>query len=85
VRQRYGDHLAEIGAVQELKTFLERLDDIGIERQEGWAGMSIVRSILWNFSRASMKMAKEIGKCGLLKIFINEMKGFGTSVPQNEV
>jgi hypothetical protein len=85
VRQRYGDHLAELGAVQELKTFLERLDDIGIERQEGWVGMSIVRSILWNYSDASMKLAKEIGKCGLLNRFINEMHLFGISVPQNEV
>jgi hypothetical protein len=32
-----------------------------------------------------MKMAKEIGKCGLLKRFINEMKRFGTSAPRNEV
>jgi DNA-binding SARP family transcriptional activator len=85
VQQRYGDHLAELGAVQELKKFLERLDDIGIEREEEWVVMSIVRSILWNFSDASKKLAKEIGKCGLLKRFINEMQRFGTSAPQNEV
>ncbi|XP_031574540.1 uncharacterized protein LOC116308282 isoform X2 [Actinia tenebrosa] len=81
VRQRYGDHLSDIGAVPELKKFLERLDrpDLGIESEEGWVGITIVRSILWNYSDASLKIAKEIGKCGLLGRFVNDLKRIGPS------
>ncbi|KAK3719587.1 hypothetical protein QZH41_004746 [Actinostola sp. cb2023] len=84
IRQKYGDHLAEIGAAQQLKNLLERLDDTGIETTEGWIGMSIVRSILWNYSDASLKLGKKIGQCGLLKRFVDDMKRTGPGTIKNE-
>ena len=83
--QKYGDHLVDIGAAQELKKLLARLDDTGIETKEGWVGMNIVRNILWNYADASLKMAKEIGKCGLLNRFANDLKRAGPAKIRNEV
>lgn len=83
--QKYGDHLVDIGAAQELKKLLARLDDTGIETEEGWVGMYIVRNILWNYADSSLKMAKEIGKCGLLNRFANDLKRAGPAQIRNEV
>lgn len=62
-----------------------RLDDSGIETKEGWAGMNIVRGILWNYSDASLAMAKAIGQSGMLKRFVNDLKHIEPVTIKNEV
>jgi len=62
-----------------------RLDDAGMETEIGWAGISIVRNILWNYSDASLRMGKAIGQCGLLRRFVRDLRNVGTTAIKNEV
>jgi len=84
LRQKYGDHLAEIDAPLHLTTLLRRLMDTGMETRNGWLGMCVVRNVVWNFSDASLKMAKGLGRSGLLKIVLNDLDTYGTKSSKNE-
>ena len=85
VRQKYGDHLSEIDAPRHLTILLRRLMDIGMETREGWVGMCVVRSVFWNYADASLKMARGLGRSGLLRIMLNDLDECGTSSSKNEV
>ena len=85
LRQKYGDHLAEIGGPVYLTNFLRRLIDTGLETQHGWVGIYVVRSVLWNYSDASLKMAKGLGRSGLLKILLHDLDTYGIKSSKNEV
>jgi len=85
LRQKYGDHLSEIDAPLHLTTLLRRLMDIGLETRDGWLGMYVVRSLFWNYSDASLKMAKGLGRSGLLKIVLNDLDTYGIKSSKNEV
>ena len=85
VRQKYGDHLSEIGAPHYLTILLRRLMDIGMETREGWVGMCVVRSVFWNYADASLKMARGLGRSGLLRIMLNDLDEYGTSSCKDEV
>lgn len=85
LRQKYGDHLSEIGAPEHLTKLLRRLMDIGMETRDGWMGMLVVRSVFWNYADASLKMARGLGRSGLLKIMLNDLDTCGTSSSKNEV
>jgi len=82
LRQKYGDHLSEIDAPLHLTTLLRRLMDTGMEFRDGWLGMCVVCNVFWNFSDASLKMAKGLGRSGLLKIVLNDLDTYGTKVPK---
>lgn len=84
-RQRYGDYLADIGAANQLKNLMEYLDNIGKYNMEWWDGMNIIRTILCNYANSSMKMAKEIGKSGLLEMLVREMQSLGPTALQDQV
>lgn len=85
LRQKYGDHLSEIGAPHHLTILLRRLMDIGMETRDGWVGMYVVRSVFWNYADASLKMARGLGRSGSLKIMLNDLDTCGTSTSKNEV
>lgn len=85
LRQKYGDHLSDIGAPRHLTTLLRRLVDIGMETRDGWLGMSVVRSVFWNYADASLKMARDLGRSGSLKIMLNDLDTCGTGNSKNEV
>ena len=85
LRQKYGDHLAEIGGPVYLTNFLHRLIDTGLETKHGWVGIYVVRSVLWNYSDASLKMAKGLGRSGLLKILLHDLDTYGIKSSKNEV
>lgn len=85
LRQKYGDHLSEIGAPHHLTMLLRRLMDIGMETRDGWVGMYVVRSVFWNYADASLKMARDLGRSGSLKIMLNDLDTCGTSSSKNGV
>jgi len=85
LRQKYGDHLSEIGAPQHLTKLLRRLMDVGMETRDGWVGMYVVRSVFWNYADASLKMARDLGRSGSLKIMLNDLDTCGASSSKNEV
>ena len=85
LRQKYGDHLSDIGAPRHLTMLLRRLMDMGIETQGGWVGMYVIRSVFWNYSDASLKMARDLGRSGSLKIMLNDLDNCGTNSSKNEV
>lgn len=85
IRQKYGDHLSEIGAPHHLTMLLHRLMDIGMETRDGWLGMYVVRSVFWNYADASLKMARDLGRSGSLKIMLNDLDTCGTSSSKNGV
>jgi len=85
LRQKYGDHLSEIGAPQHLTELLRRLMDVGMETRDGWVGMYVVRSVFWNYADASLKMARGLGRSGSLKIMLNDLDTCGASSSKNEV
>lgn len=58
--------------------------DTGLETRDGWLGMYVVRSVFWNYSDASLKMAKGLGKSGLLKIVLNDLDTYGIKSSKNE-
>ncbi|XP_068725548.1 neuralized-like protein 4 [Montipora capricornis] len=84
LQQKYGDHLAEIGGPVHLTNFLRRLMDIGLETQRGWLGISVVRSVLLSYSDGSLKMAKGLGRSGLLKILLHDLDTYGIKSSKNE-
>ena len=84
LRQKYGDHLSEIDAPLYLTNLLRRLMDTGLETRDGWLGMYVVRSVFWNYSDASLKMAKGLGRSGLLKIVLNDLDTYGIKSSKNE-
>ena len=85
LRQKYGDHLSEIGAPHHLTELLRRLIDMGMETRDGWVGMYVVRSVFWNYAHASLKMARDLGRSGCLKIMLNDLDTCGTGSSKNEV
>ena len=85
LRQKYGDHLAEIGAPYHLTILLRRLMAVGMETREGWVGMCVVRRVFWNYADTSLKMARELGRSGSLSIMLNDLDEYGTSSCKNEV
>jgi len=85
LRQKYGDHLSEIDAPHHLTMLLRRLMDIGIETQDGWVGMYVVRRVFWNYADASLKMARGLGRSGSLGIMLTDLDTCGASTPKNEV
>ena len=85
LRQKYGDHLSEIGAPDHLTKFLRRLMDVGMETQDGWVGMCVVRIVFRSYADASLKMARDLGRSGSLKIMLNDLDTCGTSKSKNEV
>lgn len=85
LRQKYGDHLSEIGAPHHLTILLRRLMDVGMETGDGWVGMYVIRSVFWNYADASLKMARDLGRSGSLKIMLNDLDMCGTSSSKNEV
>ena len=85
MRQNYGDHLAEIGGAKELTKFLKRLIDVGLETEVGWVGINVVRSVFWKYSDASLKMAKALGKCGVLSMILRDLDTYGPAESKNEV
>ena len=84
LRQKYGDHLSEIDAPLYLTNLLRRLMDTGLETRDGWLGMCVVRNVFWNYSDASLKMAKGLGRSGLLKIVLNDLDTYGIKSSTNE-
>lgn len=85
LRQKYGDHLSEIGAPHHLTMLLRRLMDVGMETRDGWVGMYVVRSVFWNYSFVSLKMARGLGRSEALMIMLNDLDTCGTSSSKNEV
>ena len=85
LRQKYGDHLSEIGAPHHLTNVLRRLMDVGMETRDGWVGMYVIRSVFWKYADASLKMARDLGRSGSLKIMLNDLDTCGTSSSKNEV
>ena len=85
LRLKYGDHLSDISAPQYLTVLLRRVMDIGIETQAGWLGMYVIRSVFWNYADASLKMARDLGRSGSLKIMLNDLDTFGPNSSKNEV
>ena len=85
MRQNYGDHLAEIGGAIELTKLLKRLIDLGSETKEGWIGMQVVRTAFWNYSNASLKMGKAVGRSGVLSVMLRDLDTYGPSESTNEV
>ena len=85
LRQKYGVHLSDIGAPRHLTMLLRRLMDMGMETQEGWVGMCVVRSVFWNYSDASLKIARDLGRSGSLKIMLNDLDTYGSHSLKNEV
>ena len=85
LRQKYGDHLSEIGAPHHLTMLLRRLMDTGMETRDGWVGMYVVRSVFWNYADASLKMARDLGRSGSLRIMLNDLDTCGPSTSKNEV
>ena len=85
VQQKYGDHLSEIGAPRHLTILLRRLMDVGMETPDGWVGMYVVRSVFWNYADASLKMARDLGRSGSLRIMLNDLDECGTGSSKNEV
>lgn len=85
LRQKYGDHLSDIGAPHHLTVLLRRLMDIGMETRDGWVGMYVVRSVFWNYADASLKMARDLGRSGSLKIMLNDLDTCGINSSKNEV
>ena len=83
--QNYGDHLVEIGGAEELTKFLKRLIDLGLETEAGWVGIRVVRSVFWNYSYASMKMAKALAKSGVLSMMLRDLDTYGPAESKNEV
>ena len=84
LRQKYGDHLAEIDAPLHLTKLLQRLMDMGMETKNGWLGMLVVRRVFWNYSDASLRMARGLGRSGLLKIVLNDLDTYGAGSFKNE-
>lgn len=84
LRQKYGDHLYEIGAPLHLTNLLRRLMDTGLENPDGWLGMCVVRNVFWNYSDASLKMATGLGRSGLFKIVLNDLDTYGIKSSTNE-
>ena len=84
LRQKYGDHLAEIDAPLHLTKLLQRLMDMGMETKNGWLGMLVVRSVFWNYSDASLRMARGLGRSGLFKIVLNDLATYGARSFKNE-
>ena len=85
VQQKYGDHLSEIGAPRHLTNLLRRLMDVGLETPDGWVGIYVVRSVFWNYADASLKMARDLGRSGSLRIMLNDLDECGTGSSKNEV
>ena len=85
VQQKYGDHLSEIGAPRHLTNLLRRLMDVGMETPDGWVGIYVVRSVFWNYADASLKMARDLGRSGSLRIMLNDLDECGTGSSKNEV
>ncbi|XP_006816695.1 neuralized-like protein 4 [Saccoglossus kowalevskii] len=84
IRQRFGDHLANIGGAHELTKLLERLDDMGMETPGVWQGINLVRSTCWNYSDASLKMCKEFGQSGILQKMFKDLSTFGATKIKSE-
>ncbi|XP_070553265.1 neuralized-like protein 4 [Ptychodera flava] len=84
IRQRFGDHLANIGGAKELTRLLERLVDMGMETQIAWAGISLVRSTCWNYSDASLKICKQFGQSGLLRHILADLDRYGPGTSKNQ-
>ena len=85
LRQKYGDHLSEIGGPHHLTNLLRRLMDVGMETPDGWMGMSVIRSVFCNYADDSLKMARDLGRSGSLKIMLKDLETFGTSSSKNKV
>ncbi|XP_002740437.1 neuralized-like protein 4 [Saccoglossus kowalevskii] len=77
LRQRFGDHLADIGAAAELKQLLERLNAKGMGSEHVWLGMNVVRSSCWNYSDASLRFCKQLGQCGILEMMLKDLDRYG--------
>lgn len=84
LRQKYGDHLAEIDAPLHLTKLLRRLMDTGMETRDGWLGMYVIRGAFWNYSDASLKMGRGLGRSGLLQIVLNDLDTYGIKSSKNE-
>ena len=85
LRQKYGYHLSEIGAPHHLTVLLRRLMDVGMETRDGWVGMRVVRSVFLSYTDTSLKMARDLGRSGLLRILLNDLDECGTTSSKNEV
>lgn len=56
-----------------------------METEHAWPGIKVVRNVFGNYSDASMKVAKALGKCGLLGVFMKDLDRFGPRTSKNEV
>ena len=85
LQQSYGDHLSDIGAPHQLTVLLRRLNFMGVETQEVWMGICVVRKVFWISTVASLNMARDSGRIGLLKIMLNDLDTCGTGISKNQV
>ena len=85
LRQKYGDHLSDIGAPHQLTMLLRSLMDVEKETRDGWMGICVVRSVFWHYADASLKMARDLGRSGSLRIMLNDLDMCGPGSSKNEV
>lgn len=59
--------------------------DMGMEIRVGWFGMYVICSVFWKYVDVSLKMVRDLGWSGLLKIMLNDLDIFGLNSFRNEV
>ncbi|XP_077984407.1 neuralized-like protein 4 [Glandiceps talaboti] len=82
---QYGDHLADLGAAEEFTQIIKRFSKpIDKMTEDAWKAIEVVRLACWNYSDASLKLAAQLGRAGLLVILLNELDKFGIPKTRDE-
>ncbi|XP_070554471.1 neuralized-like protein 4 [Ptychodera flava] len=72
-RQKYGNHLANLGAASQLKRLLDLLMRVKDPDQDDWVARDVVRSACWNYSDYSLKMCRALAQCGFLCDMLSDL------------
>ncbi|XP_070554678.1 uncharacterized protein [Ptychodera flava] len=86
LRQRFGDHLASLGGGHELTKLMQCLQEMGdmTPSKQTWIGITLLRSLCWNYSDNSLKLCKQFGQSGLLELVLKDIDRFGPTGVVNE-
>ncbi|XP_078692363.1 uncharacterized protein LOC144922444 isoform X2 [Branchiostoma floridae x Branchiostoma belcheri] len=85
-RKIMGDYLAKIGGARALTDYLKfLLNDKHTKKQMQLQCLYVVRNLLRNFSHASFKFCRELGKSGLLTIVAQDLANYDGADLKHEV
>ncbi|XP_070554475.1 uncharacterized protein [Ptychodera flava] len=78
-KQKFGDHLANLGVADELKFLLDKLMSEADLMDSKWDSIDVVLMTLMNCTDISLKLCRQCGQCGLLSDLLDSIHKYSDS------